>query len=115
MPASRAGSVRANAWAMALHFDGLPNESDPLLGTRLATTGARRWLSTARQNPTAHHRAPQFEPCSGRLLLRHPRFSRDRPDGPDMTERQPTGPLRTRAHDRTSSRDVLALVHLERR
>ena len=25
-----------NAWAMALHFDGLPNESDPLLGTRLA-------------------------------------------------------------------------------
>jgi len=24
-----------NAWAMGLHFDGLPNESDPLLGTRL--------------------------------------------------------------------------------
>jgi deferrochelatase/peroxidase EfeB len=25
-----------NAWAMGVHFDGLPNESDPLLGTRLA-------------------------------------------------------------------------------
>jgi deferrochelatase/peroxidase EfeB len=24
-----------NAWAMGVHFDGLPNESDPLLGTRL--------------------------------------------------------------------------------
>jgi len=24
-----------NAWAMGIHFDGLPNESDPLLGTRL--------------------------------------------------------------------------------
>ena len=28
-----------NAWAMGLHFDGLPNESDPLLGTRLAAAG----------------------------------------------------------------------------
>jgi deferrochelatase/peroxidase EfeB len=25
-----------NAWAMGTHFDGLPNESDPLLGTRVA-------------------------------------------------------------------------------
>jgi deferrochelatase/peroxidase EfeB len=30
-----------NAWAMGVHFDGLPNESDPLLGTRLpAADGA---------------------------------------------------------------------------
>jgi deferrochelatase/peroxidase EfeB len=31
-----------NAWAMALHFDGLPGESDPLLGSRLvAADGVR--------------------------------------------------------------------------
>lgn len=28
-----------NAWAMGVHFDGLPNESDPLLGTRLPAAG----------------------------------------------------------------------------
>ena len=27
-----------NAWAMGLHFEGLPNESDPLLGTRVTAT-----------------------------------------------------------------------------
>ena len=28
-----------NAWAIGVHFDGLPNEGDPLLGTRVAADG----------------------------------------------------------------------------
>jgi len=30
-----------NAWAMGVHFDGLPNESDPLLGTHLPSADGR--------------------------------------------------------------------------
>jgi len=29
-----------NAWAIGIHFDGLPNEGDPLLGSRVAADGA---------------------------------------------------------------------------
>ena len=53
-----------NAWAMGTKFDGLPNESDPLLGTRLPAPTARRPTASRCRAPTAPTSAspalPQF-------------------------------------------------------
>ena len=68
-----------NAWAIGVHFDGLPNEGDPLLGTRVGRRrhAHRRLLDAARRRRRRAPRRPAAvrHRARRRLLLpaRHPR------------------------------------------